>query len=87
MSSSNVTHVTDDSFPAQVEQSRSPRRDGYLSCHFYVPALMPAGDYTLWIEVKDLTGRSSSQNLPNHRTALQSLPFRVRNPGLARVQP
>ena len=68
---------------APVEQCRSARRDGYLSCHFYVPAGLKAGEYTLWIHVKDLTGLSSNETVPAHRIAHGSLPFRVRYPDLA----
>jgi hypothetical protein len=65
--------------PAQVERSSSPRHDGYLPCHFYVPPHLPVGDYTLWIVVKDLTS-CPGEEAPPHRTARRSLDFRVRGP-------
>jgi hypothetical protein len=68
--------------PAESERSRSPRQDCFLSCHFYVPPWLPVGDYTLWIEVKDLTGLNTDEP-PPHRKARRSLVFRVRNGGPA----
>lgn len=64
--------------PAQVEQSRSPRHDGYLPCHFYVPPGFAPGEYALWIHVKDVTGQSEGA-VPAHRIASRSIPFRIRH--------
>jgi hypothetical protein len=60
----------------QFERSRSLRRDCFLRCHFYVPRI-PAGDYTLCIVVKDVTGQSG-MHVPANRVARGSLDFRVR---------
>jgi hypothetical protein len=65
--------------PAQVERSRSPRRDCYLGCHFYVPRGLPVGDFSLTVQVNDLTGFNSDET-PTHRTASRSLEFRVGSP-------
>ena len=48
--------------------SRSPRRDCYLPCYFYVPAKLPVGDYVLTIQVTDLTG-ASGEEMPPQRSA------------------
>jgi hypothetical protein len=64
--------------PAEVEHSLSPRRDGHLICYFCVPQQLQPGDYTLCIHVKDVTGLTPEQ-VPAHRVARRSLPFRVRN--------
>src|SRR5205823_1013383 len=58
----------------EVERSRSPRRDCYLPCYFYVPAKLPVGDYALTIQVTDLTG-ASGEETPPQRSAARSLEF------------
>ena len=60
--------------PVEIERTRSPRRDCYLPCRFYVPARLPVGDYTLTIQVTDLTG-VNGEEAPPHRTASRSLEF------------
>ncbi len=66
--------------PAQVERSRSPRRDCFLGCHFYVPPRLPVGDYYLTVQVSDLTGFNADEAPPN-RTASRSLDFHVGGQG------
>ena len=61
--------------PVESERSRSPRRDCYLGCYFYVPPRLPVGDYTLTVQVTDLTGTKGEQAV--RRSASRSLDFRV----------
>ena len=58
---------------------RSRRHDNHLYCYFYVPPHVPPGDYTLQVEVRDLTGLPPSTKLPDHRRAQSpELPFHLR---------
>ncbi|HXG09954.1 MAG TPA: hypothetical protein VNK04_09210 [Gemmataceae bacterium] len=57
-------------------RSHTPRRECFLTCAFSVPAKLPPGRYTLWVEVKDVT-RHSSREVPPHRVARRSLDFQV----------
>jgi hypothetical protein len=70
---------------ARPERSRSRRRDCHLECPFFVPAKAPAGNYTLWVEIKDHTNLPPGAPVPEHRVARRSLDFRVTNSGLARA--
>jgi hypothetical protein len=69
--------------PARPDRSRSPRQDCFLNCHFYVPPRVPAGDYVLWVQVKDMTAAESSE-VPAHRKARRSLDFHIAGGGVAR---
>jgi hypothetical protein len=70
-------------FPAQPDQSHSPRHDYFINYRFALPPHLPPGSYVLWIQVKDLTGQPG-KDVPVYRTARRSLDFRVRGTGTAR---
>jgi hypothetical protein len=69
--------------------SCSPRRDYYVNFSFWVPPCLPAGRYTLEIQVKDVTGlplqnspgvSPGALEVPHHRLASGSLEFLVAAP-------
>ena len=67
------------------ERSRSPRRDLFLHAYFHVPAQLPVGGrYVLHLDVRDVTGQSTSQTgnpnreVPAHRRAETTLDFDLR---------
>jgi hypothetical protein len=69
----NVVYRMD--FPAVVDRSRTPRRDYFINFQFHVPANLPAGSYTLWVQVQD---NLSPPGGP-HRVSRRSLDFHVRS--------
>jgi hypothetical protein len=69
--------------------SCSPRRDYYVNFSFWVPPCLPAGRYTLEVQVKDVTGlplrdspgvSPNSLEVPHHRLASGTLDFLVTAP-------
>lgn len=64
-------------FPAeQPDRSHTLRHDYFIAYRFWVPAQIPPGLYTLWVEVRDITGNRGKE-VPPHRIARRSLQFRV----------
>jgi hypothetical protein len=70
-------------FPPRVDRSLTPRTDRFLNFHFYLPAPLPEGRYTLKVLVKDAvepaTGDAASRN------ASRTLHFTVGAPNLSRA--
>lgn len=76
--------VSREDFPAQQpDRSHSLRHDYFISYSLPVPCHLRPGKYTLWVEVRDLTGQQA-RNVPAHRIAQRSLDFRVTPPGTPR---
>ena len=69
--------------PAQVDRLLSRRLDCFLNCHFYVPPGLPAGEYKLVVEVKDVTGLPDEHRVPAQRVAERVVPFRISGPAYA----
>jgi hypothetical protein len=69
-------------FPTPPDRSNSPRQDYFISYRFWVPQRLPPGSYTLWVQVKDVTGLQG-KDAPAGRTARRSLDFRVTGKGTA----
>jgi hypothetical protein len=76
--------------PPCPDRSHSPRRDYFISYHFWVPPCLPPGRYTLQVEIKDVTllpvrdsAGVSPQPLevPPQRRASRSLDFQVTSKG------
>jgi len=76
-----VVHPVDR--PAQVDRLLSRRLDCFLNCHFYVPPFLPAGEYKLVIEVKDVTGLPERVKVHDQHVATWEVPFRVASPAYA----
>lgn len=79
-----------ENFPPRADRSHSPKRDYSVTYYFWVPPGLPPGRYTLWVQVKDVTGAAPASgeglapsvlDVPDHRTAVGSLEFRVKGPG------
>lgn len=71
-------------FPAQQpDRSHTLRHDYFVSFRFPVPRELAPGMYTLWVEVRDVTGLQGHE-VPGHRMARRSLDFEVKVPALAR---
>jgi hypothetical protein len=70
-------------FPTPPDRSQTPRLDYFINYQFWVPAGLPPGSYTLWVQVKDVTGLSGKEP-PAHRIARRSLDFRVTSHGTTR---
>jgi hypothetical protein len=70
-------------FPTPPDRSQTPRQDYFINYKFWVPQRLPPGSYTLWVQVKDVTGQSGKE-LPAHRVARRSLDFRVTGQGTTR---
>ncbi|MFL5244725.1 MAG: hypothetical protein ACJ8FY_21695 [Gemmataceae bacterium] len=70
-------------FPTPPDRSQTPRQDYFINYKFWVPPHLPPGSYTLWVQVKDVTGQSGKE-LPGHRVARRSLDFRVTGQGTTR---
>ena len=62
---------------AKVEHSRSPRQDCFLNCFFNVPPRLPIGDYTLEVDIEDITDLPAGVPIPASRVARLKVPFRV----------
>ncbi|HKB35503.1 MAG TPA: hypothetical protein VKD72_03555 [Gemmataceae bacterium] len=69
--------------PAQVDRLLSRRLDCFLNCHFYVPPNLPAGEYKLVIEVKDVTGLPEGVKAHDSHVATWEVPFRIASPAYA----
>lgn len=70
-------------FPAQQpDRSHTLRHDYFISFRFPVPREVPPGLYTLWVEVRDVTG-IQGREVPAHRVARRSLDFEVKGPAVA----
>ncbi|HEV3235701.1 MAG TPA: hypothetical protein VGZ25_01855 [Gemmataceae bacterium] len=67
-------------FPTPPDRSQTPRLDYFINYKFWVPQHLPPGSYTLWVQVKDVTGLSGKEP-PAHRIARRSLDFRVTSHG------
>jgi hypothetical protein len=68
--------------------SRSPRHDFFVKCAFSVPRKVPAGRYTMRVEIRDVTGLAPDSlalkaGPPSHRVAEQTLDLQVTPPRLA----
>jgi hypothetical protein len=70
-------------FPTPPDRSQTPRLDYFINYQFWVPQILPPGSYTLWVQVKDVTGLSGKEP-PAHRIARRSLDFQVTSHGTTR---
>ncbi len=78
-----------ENFPLWADRSHSPKRDFFVNYYFCVPPSLPPGRYSLWVQVKDVTGVAkgepgvltpASMDVPDHRVAVGSLDFTVKGP-------
>jgi hypothetical protein len=61
--------------PSSLNRSRSPRQDYYLRIRFHIPPRLPPGRYTLWVQIRDLSGGRD-----HVRVARRSLDLRIAAP-------
>jgi hypothetical protein len=87
------TVVWVENIPPRPDRSLSPRNDYFINYSFWVPPKLPPGrTYTLWVQVKDVTGLPPREGgvspealeVPAHRTAEASLVFKVSGPQTVR---
>jgi hypothetical protein len=74
------------SLDTTTDRSQSPRQDYFLNFQFPVPAHLPAGSYTLWLTVKDVTPPPGSESAEagDARESRSSLDFRVMAPAVGK---
>jgi len=61
-----------------VDRSQTPRQDYFLNYQFHVPAKLPPGLYTLWVQIQDKT--LPENEATGKRIARRSVDFRVGSP-------